>query len=107
MATLKRWLTVTRLVGLVAISLGVLGFGLTYAWVSWTLPERQPGLLLCGLLTIGGVALFTSSRAAAQESSPASLVNVASCSALVLALFVATSNELALRLWFETVTRLL
>jgi hypothetical protein len=105
MTSFKRWLTVTRFLGLLAVCFGLIGFGITYFWVPIYLPEFRSGLLLCGLLALGGTALLASSRAARNES-PASLVNVAACSAMVLTLFAATLPDVALRLWWATVIHL-
>jgi len=105
MATFKSWLTATRVLGLLAVSSGILGFGVTYAWVPGVLPEHRSGLLLCGLLAVGGTAVLTSSRVARQES-PASLINVAACSAMVVVLFAATLPDVARRVWFDAVIHL-
>lgn len=99
---LNGWLKMTRALGVLAVAFGVLGFVGSYALVPTLLPEYQSGLLLCGLLIVGGIALLTSSRVA-NQGSPASLINVAACSTLVVALFAATSPEVAPRLWFQAV----
>jgi hypothetical protein len=102
MAMLKTWLAVTRALGVLAVAFGVLGFGVTYSWASRFVPEYQSALLLCGLLTISGIALLAGSRVVRKES-PASLISVAASAAVVVVLFAATSQGVILRLWFTLV----
>jgi len=101
----KGWITMARLLGVFAVTFGVLGFGVTYSWVSRYLPEFQSGMLLCGLLVIAGVALLAASREVRKES-PASLINLAASSVMVVALLAASSGSVALRLWWAVVIHL-
>lgn len=99
----SKGLLITRILGTVAALAGLIGFVGIYSWFLTFEPIYQPGLLWCGVLASGGVALVVGSTT--RAGSWAGFVRPAALAVVVTALGASVWTGVAVHLWVRAVVR--